>query len=212
MKRIPLIAVLVLLTAAAVMAAGAEDKLKGYTWKSQVQVSLEGEVRSTKIYQVTKLPDGTQQKTELSSDDSGGTRGPLRRRIAERIEDREADWIEGLKTQLEAYGKVTPAQMEAFMKTAKVEEIPNTNPPQVRVTGKGLVSPQDQVTLVAALQGDAKIPVSMDVQTAYDAQPVTLDLAFGLLDGGIPYAQKTQIGVASKKLLVVITNSDYKKP
>lgn len=205
------LAVLILLATGVATLAGTDDKLKGYTWKSQVEVSLNGDLRSTKVYQVTALPDGTHQKTELSSDDAPGPRGPLRQRLAHKMEDREADWIEGLKTQLEGYSKLTPAQIEAFTKTAQITEVPDSKPPAVRVVGKGLVTPDDQVTMVVALQGDTKIPLEMHVQTAYDAQPVKLDVTFATLEGSIPYAAQTAMTIPSKSLVVTIQNSDYKK-
>src|SRR5262249_55201804 len=64
-----------------------KEKLSHYTWTETETISIKGEVKDVKTYQVQMGPDGKPQKTELSdqkAEQGGGRQGRFKQRIVEK--------------------------------------------------------------------------------------------------------------------------------
>ena len=80
--------------------AANKQELAHFTWQEQQVISLKGDVKKTVIYQVSIGPDGTQQKTQLSSLPAPAP--PSGRRLKQHIVEKKTDEFEeyGLNRQL----------------------------------------------------------------------------------------------------------------
>src|SRR5271166_3547269 len=66
--------------------AANKQKLAQYTWQETETISIKGDVKDTKIYQVQIGPNGQPQKTEISNQQaqSGGRQGRLKEHVVEK--------------------------------------------------------------------------------------------------------------------------------
>src|SRR5664279_2835586 len=66
-----------------------KQALAQYTWQEVETISVKGEVKDTKTYQVQMGPNGQAQKTEVSNDPAqqSGREGRLKKRVVTHVKD-----------------------------------------------------------------------------------------------------------------------------
>src|SRR5208283_1783793 len=81
-----------------------KQKLAQYTWQGTETISIKGDVKDTKVYQV-QMVNGQQQKTEVSNQQAqqGGRQGRLKERV-----------IDKKKQQYQQYGQSTGALAKQY--------------------------------------------------------------------------------------------------
>src|SRR3954452_2762487 len=82
--------------------------LAHYTWQEQMQVSLKGDVKSTKLYQVV-MTNGQQQKSEISaSPQAEPSGGRLKRHIVEKKTDEFTEYGQSIGALVKQYAAPNP--------------------------------------------------------------------------------------------------------
>jgi len=196
-----------------VKAASAANKaaLAKLTWQEQQAISLKGEVKKTTIYQVTIGPDGTQQKTEISSSPAPAppSGGRLRQRIVANKKEEYQVYGEQIAALAKQYAQLDPQALQQAYQQGNVSLQMGGGAGTASLVIKNYLKPGDQMTIVINTQekGIQAINVSSYLNDPKDA--VTESIQFAKLPSGVNHVASIQVNGVSKQLTVAIQNSNY---
>lgn len=187
-----------------------------FAWNSRVEVVINGEVKDTKIEQLSYDSSG-QLKTLLLNDQKASSFylptpiGFLRRAIAEDKEKEMVAFLTGLKGMLGQYTLSTAGKILDFMTTSTATG-PNANG-LLQLTGNNVVVPGDNLTLL--INPWTQHVTQMTVSTSYQGVPAQLTATFetlpGPVNGGLNYAAFAEVTVPSKQLSVQVQNYNFNR-
>jgi hypothetical protein len=188
-----------------------KQKLAQYTWQETETISIKGDVKDTKVYQV-QMVNGQAQKNLLNDQkaQSGGREG----RVKERIIDKETQEYEQYGQQIGALAKqYTAPDPERLMQAKQQGNI------SLQIGGNGTVSlviknyikPGDSMTMT--INEQIHSPVSVQVNSYLDdpKDAVTISAQFAQLPDGTNHVATTQIDGVSKHLGINEQNSNYQR-
>lgn len=185
-----------------------KQKLAQYTWTETETISIKGDVKDTKTYQV-QMVNGQQQKTLVNDQkaQSGGREG----RVKERIIEKETQEYEEYGQSISALAKqYTTPNPEALMQAKQAGNISlQLGASTVSLVIKNYVKPGDSMTMTVSEQTHS--PVSLEVNSYLNdpKDAVTISAQFAKLSDGTNHVATTQIDGVSKHLTVNEQNSNY---
>jgi hypothetical protein len=180
-----------------------------YNWNSRVEIIVNGQVKDTRIEQVSYGMDGQLQHVLLNDQKSSRPFGPLRRAIAENEAKQLEEFLTGLKGLLEQYTLPTAGKILDFMTTAR----PSGPDPQglFLMSGNNVVLPGDSMTIW--VNPWIRHTVRLQVNTTYQGAPAQLTANFaivpGAANGGLNHVAFAEITVPSKNVVVQTQNYNY---
>ena len=125
--------------------ANNKQKLAQYTWTMTETISLKGEVKDTKVYQV-QMVNGQQQKTEVSNQQAqqGGREGRLKERVVAKKKEEYQEYGQSIAALAKQYTTPNP---DALMKAKQAGDI-SLSPGQgtVALVVKNYLKQGDSVT------------------------------------------------------------------
>ena len=186
-----------------------QKALLQYTWRESTQLSLKGEVRSTKIEQCRYGPDGKVQKTPLAAPPEKKELRGLKKRIVEKKTDEMKDYMERVVSLIGQYVPPSPDRIKADV--GKASSSPQ-GPDAIEMQFKDFVKDGDLVSFV--LDTAAKAIRQLKVDTYLDdaeKDKVALQVNFHSLPDGTNFAATKNLNVAAKRIEVNVTASDYQK-
>ncbi len=189
-------------------AAANKAALAKYTWTQQQTISLKGEVKSTKMYQVRIGPDGKQLRTEMGAPDppqqSGGR---LRRRIVERKTEEYKEYAEKIAALARTYAQPDPQLLEQAYAQGNVSVVPS--PAGLKLVVKSYLKPNDSLTLQF---GPNKALTAVQV-ASYLTDPTdsfTVSVTYAKLPDGSNQISMIQVNGQSKQLGITLQNSNFR--
>jgi hypothetical protein len=191
--------------------AANKQKLAQYTWQETETISIKGDVKDTKTYQV-QMVNGQQQKT-LVNNQKASSDGRREGRLKEHVVEKKTEEYQQYGQQIGALAKqYTTPDPERLMQ-AKQQGNLSIQPGQgtVSLVIKSYVKPNDQVTMTISEQ--TKTPVSIQVNSYLDdpSDAVNINAQFAQLPDGTNHVATTTINGVSKQLMVQEQNSNYQK-
>ena len=191
--------------------AANKQKLAQYTWQETETISLKGEVKDTKMYQVQMGPNG-QQKTLLNDEkaQAGGREGRLKKHIVEKKTEEYQEYGQQIGALAKQYTTPDPGRLMQAKQQGNVLIQPGGNG-TVALIIKSFVKPNDQVTMT--IDEQTRAPASIQIQS-YLSDPsdaVTISAQFAQLADGTNHVASMQINGESKHLVVNEQNSNYQK-
>lgn len=200
---------------AAVKEAMAKSKqsLQQYTWTETTQISLKGEVKSTKHNECHYGPDGKVVKTPIDASQPEQPKkksGRLKAKVIEKKKDEMQDYMERAAALIQRYVPPDAARLQESFQAGKAE---------IQQSAGGLV------TLVFhdyAKAGDifslmfdtgANVIRGVTVKSYLDepGDAVNLNVRFDHLADGTNYQAETVLDATAKKIQVRTTNSGHHK-
>ncbi len=188
-----------------------KQKLAQYTWQETETISINGEVKDTKMYQVQMGPDGQQQKTEISNQKAqsgGGREGRLKEHV---IEKKTAEYQQ-YGQQIGALAKqYTQPDPERLMQAKQQGNISLQMAPAggVNLVIKSYVKPNDSVTMTIDPQSKSLQAIHVATYLSDPKDAVNINADFAKLPDGTNHVANTTINGVSKKLTVNDQNSNY---
>jgi hypothetical protein len=187
--------------------------LSQYSWQQQETISIKGNVKDQKFYQVRLGPDGKPQKTELANmpQSSGGRQHGLKHDIKEKKGEEYKEYGQQIGALAQQYVQPDPERLQQAFQQGNVMMGPAGAPGEVKMVIKNYVKPNDQVTLVFNQQ--AKAIQSMQI-ASYLTDPkdaVNITAQFSRLPDGTNHVSTMQINGVSKELTVTTQNTNYQK-
>jgi hypothetical protein len=185
-----------------------KQKLSQYTWQETETISIKGEVKDTKLYQV-QMVNGQQQKTEISNQQAqqGGREGRLKERVVEKKKQEYQEYGQSIADLAKQY---TTPNSEALMQAKQAGNIslqPGTG--TVSLVIKNYVKQGDSMTMTINEQNHCPVSVQVDSYLNDPKDAVTVSSQFAQLPDGTNHVASTLINGVSKQLTVQDQNSNY---
>jgi len=123
--------------------------LSQYNWQEQETISVTGDVKDTKVYQVQIGPDGQQQKTEVSNQQAqqGGRDGRLKKHVVEHVKSEYEEYGQQIAALAKQYNPPDPQKLEAAYKQGNVSLQLGGSAGTVSLVIKNYVKPNDSMTI-----------------------------------------------------------------
>ncbi len=189
--------------------------LKQYSWKMRVGVTVKGDAKPPKLYEMRFDLDGKVQKTPLTADappsasDSGG-QGRRGGRLKEKIKEKKIaemkEWAGDLAELTKQYITPSPEVLQAFFGKATAVQAPGG---LVQIYAEGVIAPGDKV--VYEIEPQTQALKRYMFHTSLEGDPVDGQVEFARLSDGPNYAARTTVNVPAKQVSAQIENFDYLK-
>ena len=187
-----------------------KQKLAQYTWQETETISIKGNVKDTKVYQV-RMVNGQQQKSEVSNQkaQSGGREGRLKERVVEKETGEYQQYGQQIGALAKQYTTPDPDRLMQARQQGNLSLQPG--PGTVSLVIKNYVKQGDTVTMTISEQTHS--PVSVNVQSYLNdpSDAVNISAQFAQLPDGTNHVATTTIDGVSKHLTVNDQNSNYQK-
>jgi hypothetical protein len=187
-----------------------KQKLAQYTWQETETISIKGEVKDTKVYQV-QMVDGQQQKNEVGNQQaqSGGREGRLKEHVVEKKTKEYEEYGQQIGALAKQYTTPNPELLMQAKQQGNISLQPGAG--TVNLVIKNYVKPGDSMTMTIDEQTHS--PVSLQVNSYLDdpKDAVTISAQFAQLPDGTNHVGTTQIDGVSKHLTVNQQNSNYQR-
>jgi hypothetical protein len=191
-------------------AAENQQKLRQYTWTETQQVSLNGEVKSTKQMTCSYAPTGKSQCTPTGPPPAQKREGPLRERVVEKKTEELTTYMQQVKGVIGLYVPPDPARMEAAKAAGNMSvSAPGTG--EAALIFKNYAQPGDSMSLDFAMVARKLSGLSVNTYVGDPSGTVTLTVQFAPLPDGTNYPAREVVNAAAKGIQVTITNSNYQK-
>jgi len=180
--------------------------LKMYTWKMRVEVSLKGEAKPAKLFQMRFDADGKLQKTSLTqaAPPSQPQRGLKGRIVAKKTAEMK-DYVEDLAELCKGYLTPSPALLQAFFSRVMTAQAPGG---WVQLYATDVIAKGDK--LVYEIDPKTQAIHRVLFTATLDEDPVDGTVEFATVGGGGPnYAARTTVNAPGKKLTGKIENFEY---
>jgi len=186
-------------------------KLAQYTWTELETISIKGDVKDTKTYQVSMV-NGKAQKTlvnDQKASSGGGREGRAKQRIVEKKTDEFQQYGQSISALAKQYTTPNPEALMAAKQAGNISLVPGSG--TVSLVIKNYVKQGDSVTMNISEQTHS--PQSIQVNSYLDdpKDAVTISAQFAKLPDGTNHVATTTINGVSKQLTVTDQNSNYQK-
>lgn len=187
-----------------------KQKLAQYTWQETESISIKGDVKDTKIYQVQVL-NGQQQKNLVSDQkaQSDGREGRLKERIIERKTEEYEQYGQQISELAKQYTTPDPDRLLQAKQQGNLSIQPGNG--TVSLVIKNFVKPDDQVTITVSEQTHAPVSVQVNSYLNDPKDAVIINAQFAQLPDGTNHVASTLINGVSKELTVNEVNSNYQQ-
>jgi hypothetical protein len=191
-----------------------KQKLAQYTWKETETISVKGDVKDTKVYQVHMGPDGKPQKDELSEEkaaqsSSGKRGGPLKKHVVEKKTEEFKEYGQQIGALAKQYTTPDPDRLMRAKQQGDISLQPGTGTASLVI--KNYVKPGDSVTMMMNQQTHSPESVQVSSYLNDPKDPIKISAQFAQLPDGTNHVATTQIDGVSKQLTIKQQNSDYQK-
>lgn len=191
--------------------AANKQKLAQYTWTETETISIKGNVKDTKTYQV-QMVNGQQQKTETNNQQAssgGGRQGRVKERVIEKKKSEFQEYGEQIGALAKQYTTPNPERLMQAKQAGNISLQPGGG--AVALVIKNYVKPGDSVTLTIDPQSRQLQSINVSSYLSDPKDAVTISAQFSQLPDGTNHVSTTMIDGVSKQLTVNDVNSNYQK-
>ena len=199
---------------AAVKQAAAANKqaLAHYGWQEQETISIKGEVKDTKMYQVQMGSGGQPQKTEISNDPAAhGHEGRLKKHVVAHVTDEYQQYGQQIAALAKQYSPPDPEKLQQAYAQGNVSVNLGGSAGTISLVIKNYVKPNDSMTLVFNEASKAIESVRVATYLTDPSDAVTIAAQFAKIPGGPSHVASTTVDGVSKQLTVATQNSNYQQ-
>jgi hypothetical protein len=191
-------------------AAANQQALRSYTWLEKTELSLKGELKATKVDSCRYGPDGKVQKTPVVQPPPAEKKRGLKGKV---VANKTGEMKEELEASVALVQKYVPPSpdMIQVVSNAGTASLSQAGPNMVAFTFPGYAKQGDALKVtfdkgITSLQ-------QIDVNTWLDKpeEVVTLHVAMQSLPNGVSFPGTVLLTIASTKMQVRITKSNYQK-
>jgi len=190
--------------------AANQQALRQYSWIQNTQLSLKGEVKSTKIEQCRYGPDGNVQKNQLSEPQEQKKKRGIRGKAVEKKTAEMKDYMERAVSLIERYVPPSPDKLQAVVAAGK-SALSQAGPSAIQLQFKDYVKSGDALTFTLDKAAKTIRQVSVDTWLDDQTDKVSLTVDFQTLPDATNYAASKVLNVAAKQIVVKIVSSNFQK-
>lgn len=190
--------------------AANKQKLAQYTWTETETISLKGNVKDTKVYQV-QMVNGQPQKTLVSNQQAqqSGREGRLKQHVVDNKKEEYQEYGQQIGALAKQYTTPNPEALMKAKEAGNVSLQPGAGTANLVV--KNYVKQGDSITYT--INEQSKQLQSVNVQSFLNdpGDAVTITAQFAQLPDGTNHVASTLVNGVSKQLTVNDVNSNYQK-
>jgi len=187
-----------------------QKALYQYSWIENTQLSLKGEVKSTKIESCRYGPDGKVQKTPLTAPPEKKAMRGLKKKVVEKKTDEMKDYMERVVSLIHRYVPPPPELIKADVAGGNASLSPQ-GPGAIQLQFKNFVKNGDVVSITLDTAAKSIRQLKVDTYLDEEKDKVNLAVDFQTLPDGTNYAANKNLNVTAKKIVVNIAGSNYQK-
>lgn len=197
-------------TAAKQAAAANQQALRKYSWLEKVELSLNGEVKSTKVSQCSYGPDGQVQKSVVVAPPPAEKKRGLKGKVIEKKTGEMKEELEAASALVHRYVPPSGDKIQVVMNAGGVS-LAQAGPGMVALKFAGYEKAGDSFGLT--FESAVKSLKQINVATWLDKpeEVVTLRVTMQSLPDGTDYPGSIALAIPSSNIEVRITNSNYQK-
>jgi len=190
--------------------AANKQKLAQYAWTETESVSVKGDVKDVKTYQV-QMVNGQQQKTEISNQQAqqSGREGRLKERVIDKKKAEYQQYGQQIAALAKLYTKPNPEALMQAKQAGNISLVPGDG--TVALVVKNYVKQGDSITFTLDPQTKQLQNVRVASYLNDPKNAVTISAEFAQLADGTNHVASTLINGVSKELTVSDVNSNYQK-
>ena len=187
-----------------------KQRLAQYTWQETETISIKGEVKDTKIYQV-QMVNGQQQKTLVNNESaqSEGREGRIKERIVEKKTEEYEQYGQEIGALAKQYTTPNPEALMQAKQQGNLSIVPAAG--TVSLVIKNYVKPGDSMTMTINEHAHSPVSVQVNSYLCHPKDAVTINAQFEKLTDGTNHVATTTIDGVSKHLTVNEQNSNYQR-
>jgi hypothetical protein len=190
-------------------AAQNQQSLRSYSWLEKTEISLKGEVKSTKIESCRYGPDSKVQKTPVQEPPPPEKKRGMKGRVIEKKTGEMKEEMQAAAALVQQYVPPSPDKIQAAMAAGKITIVPGAGTTTLRIADYEKAGDALVLTLGTADKGLKQLSVDTWMQSPSDT--VTLKVQMASLTDGTDYAATVVLAIPSRNVQVRITNSNYQK-
>ncbi len=185
-------------------------KLAQYTWTETETISIKGDVKDTKTYQVSMV-NGKAQKTLVNNQQasSGGREGRVKERVVDKKKAEFQEYGQSISALAKQYTTPNSEALMAAKQAGNISIQPGSG--TVSLVIKNYVKQGDSVTMVISEQTHSPVSIQVNSYLNDPKDAVTISAQFAKLPDGTNHVASTLINGVSKQLTVNDQNSNYQK-
>ncbi len=187
-----------------------KQKLAQYTWQETETISIKGNVKDTKVYQI-RMMNGQQQKTLLNDQkaSSGGREGRAKERIVQKETGEYEEYGQSIGALAKQYTTPNPEALMQAKQTGNISIQPGGG--ALSLVIKNYIKQGDSMTMTINEQTHSPASVQVNSYLSDPKDAVTISAQFAQLPGGTNHVATTTIDGVSKHLGINEQNSNYQK-
>jgi len=190
--------------------AANKQKLAQYTWQETETISIKGNVKDTKVYQV-QMVNGQQQKTLVNDQkaSSGGREGRVKEHVVEKKTEEYQEYGQSIGALAKQYTAPNPEALMQAKQAGNISIQPGGG--TVSLVIKNYIKQGDSMTMTINEQTHSPASVQVNSYLNDPKDAVTISAQFGQLPDGTNHVTTTNINGVSKQLGINEQNSNYQK-
>jgi hypothetical protein len=198
------------LAAAKEAAALNQKALRSYSWLEKTELSLKGEVKSTKVDMCKYGPDGKVQKTPVVEPPPPEKQRGLKGKIVAKKTGEMKEELESAAALVQRYVPPSPDKIQVVM-NAGTASLSQAGPGALALTFAGYEKAGDALTLTFDSAVKALRQIKVATWLEKPDEPVTFTVTMQSLPDGLNYPGSIVLSIPSSKIEVRITKSNYQK-
>jgi hypothetical protein len=195
----------------AIKQASAENKQKlaMYSWQETETISIKGNVKDTKVYQVHMM-GGQQQKVLLEDAKAAApSGGRMKQRVIANKTEEYQEYGQSIGALAKQYTTPNPDLLMQAKQAGNVSFQPGAG--TISLVIKNYLKPGDAVTMTLSEQTHAPVSVQISSYLSDPSDVVTIAAQFAQLPDGTNHVSTTNIDGVSKQLTINEQNANYQK-
>jgi hypothetical protein len=182
--------------------------LMNYNWNCRTEIDKNGNMQDMRVELVNLGPDGQPQRSLLNDQPGQLPGGFFRKRFAERQEKNTEKYVKDLSSLVDQYTLPSAGAVVSFLAGAQVQPVTTPQGTTVlQVNGTNVGSQGD--TFAMTVNGSNLQPVSIQITTQYNGDPVNISATFKTMQSGLNHLQYATVTVPNRNINVNIHNYDY---
>jgi hypothetical protein len=187
--------------------AANKQKLAMYSWQETETISIKGNVKDTKIYQVHMM-GGQQQKVLLEDAKSAApSGGRMKQRVVANKTEEYEEYGQSIGALAKQYTTPNPELLMQAKQAGNVSFQPGAG--AISLVIKNYLKPGDSVTMTLSEQTHAPLSVQINSYLTDPSDVVTISAQFAQLPDGTNHVTTTNIDGVSKQLTINEQNANY---
>jgi hypothetical protein len=187
--------------------AANKQKLAMYSWQETETISIKGNVKDTKIYQVHMM-GGQQQKVLLddakAAPPSGGR---MKQRVVANKTEEYEEYGQSIGALAKQYTTPNPELLMQAKQAGNVSFQPGAG--TISLVIKNYLKPGDSMTMTLSERTHAPLSVQINSYLSDPSDVVTISAQFAELPDGTNHVTTTNIDGVSKQLTISEQNANY---